>query len=103
MNILRVNHSSSAGGRERAGEVLLHLSACQPVCAPAHCTAASPEHVPLLNSQAAGFREQVSRLILLLLDYELMFFIGRAVFKHVGVLLMFVGALQEDCENAIKF
>lgn len=74
VNILRVNHSSSAEGRERAGEVLLHLSACQPVCAPAHCTAASPEHVPLLNSQDAGFREQVLRLLLLLLNYELVFY-----------------------------
>lgn len=61
VKILRVNHSSSAGGRERAGEALLHLSACQPVCAPAHCTAASLEHVPLLNSQAAGCREQSRR------------------------------------------
>lgn len=103
VNILRVNHSSSAGGRERAREVLLHLSACQPVCAPAHCTAASPEHVPLLNSQAAGLESKFSGCFLLLLNYKLMFFVGRSILKLVGVLLMFVGALQEDYENTRKF
>lgn len=59
----------------------------------------------MLNSQAAGFRKQASRLRLLLLNYELVcFFLGRTVFKLVGVKLTFVvGSLQNDWQNAIMF
>lgn len=76
----------------------------RPLVAPV-CTAASCEHVPVLNSQAAGFRKQASRLRLLLLNYELVcFFLGRTVFKLVGVKLTFVvGSLQNDWQNAIMF
>lgn len=98
VNILRVNHSNSAGGWERAGEVLLHLSACQPVCAPAHCSAASPEHVPLLNSQAAGFREQVFAAAFIAAELWTRAFSWQGVFKLEGVSVMFGGAsIRQQC------